>query len=109
MKRRHASHAGSWYSADKESLKAQLSQWLSRITPISGEWKGVIAPHAGYAYSGLQSRVGLFDMLGETAAHAYAHLQLENTTRIFILGPSHHLRFNGCAVTKCDGSISFHI
>ncbi|RYO90344.1 hypothetical protein DL764_008455 [Monosporascus ibericus] len=55
--------------------------------PISGA-KVVIAPHAGYSYS------------GPCAAWAYKCLDLSKAKRIFILGPSHTYYLSGCALTK---------
>jgi len=49
---------------------------------------GVIAPHAGYSYS------------GPTAAYAYRHIDPDRVKRVFILGPSHHYYLPGCAVTR---------
>jgi len=60
MARREASHAGSWYSDDGPTLSRQLDQWLDQV-PDTLEGVGtippagarlIIAPHAGYAYSG---------------------------------------------------------
>ncbi|RYP52325.1 hypothetical protein DL769_010699 [Monosporascus sp. CRB-8-3] len=55
--------------------------------PISGA-KVVIAPHAGYSYS------------GPCAAWAYKCLDLSKAKRIFVLGPSHTYYLSGCALTK---------
>ena len=35
------------------------------------------------------------------AAHAYSQIDPSNIQRVFILGPSHHYRLNGCAVSDC--------
>ncbi|KMQ44072.1 MEMO1 family [Trichophyton rubrum] len=57
--RRHT-HAGSWYSDHGPTLEAQLDQWLDLVPgkleglgklPVPGA-RVIIAPHAGYAYSG---------------------------------------------------------
>mmetsp|Transcript_33027 Transcript_33027/g.78242 ORF Transcript_33027/g.78242 Transcript_33027/m.78242 type:complete len:299 (+) Transcript_33027:216-1112(+) len=89
MSARAASHAGSWYSANKTELDRQLSKWLQDVTPSSHllPSRAVIAPHAGYSYS------------GPTAAHAYRHLDPTRINRIFILGPSHHYHLTGCAIS----------
>ncbi|NIM37114.1 MAG: AmmeMemoRadiSam system protein B, partial [Hydrotalea flava] len=54
--------------------------------------KAIIAPHAGYVYS------------GQTAARAYACLaQAANAIqRIILLGPSHRYPFRGIAVPQAD-------
>ena len=38
---------------------------------------------------------------GACAAHAYSQIDPTNIERVFILGPSHHYRLNGCAVSDC--------
>ena len=38
---------------------------------------------------------------GACAAHAYSQIDPTNVERVFILGPSHHYRLNGCAVSDC--------
>ncbi|RVD86281.1 uncharacterized protein DFL_004565 [Arthrobotrys flagrans] len=92
---RPASHAGSWYSDDKGALDRELSGYLSNVpsnidgvgeVPPQGA-RVIIAPHAGYSYS------------GPAAAWAYKSLNLTNIKRVFILGPSHHIYLDGCAVT----------
>ncbi|KAI1001323.1 hypothetical protein K3495_g6876 [Podosphaera aphanis] len=92
---RCASHAGSWYTQDPNLLSRQIDIWLSHVPttinnsslPISNA-RVIIAPHAGYAYS------------GPAAAYAYAALSITPATkRIFILGPSHTLYLTSCALT----------
>ncbi|KAJ8152537.1 hypothetical protein LV165_006976 [Aspergillus fumigatus] len=86
MQSREPSHAGSWYSDNRSTLTRQLDQWLAHVPneiegigslPVPGS-RVIIAPHAGYAYS------------GPCAAYAYRALDLSKAKRIFILGPSHH-------------------
>ncbi|KAL7620237.1 hypothetical protein AAE478_009230 [Parahypoxylon ruwenzoriense] len=92
---REASHAYSWYDGDPSSLSSQLDGFLNDVPgsindsslPIPGA-KVVIAPHAGYSYS------------GPCAAWAYKSLDLSKAKRIFVLGPSHTYYLRGCALTK---------
>ncbi|KAF9888319.1 hypothetical protein FE257_008752 [Aspergillus nanangensis] len=86
MQSRYASHAGSWYSDNQTTLTRQLDQWLAQVPdeiegvgtlPLPGA-RIIIAPHAGYAYS------------GPCAAYAYKALDLSKAKRIFVVGPSHH-------------------
>ncbi|PWN52338.1 UPF0103-domain-containing protein [Violaceomyces palustris] len=111
---RQASHAGSWYTDNGTKLDRSLSSWLERVDPskfplpdsvthheanssksrqvslpIRG-CKGVIGPHAGYSYS------------GAAAAWAYKCIDTTGIKRVFILGPSHHVYLDGCALSKCD-------
>ncbi|KAI9842667.1 MAG: hypothetical protein M1838_003018 [Thelocarpon superellum] len=95
MTAREASHAGSWYSASGSTLSAELDGWLQQVPgsvdglgrlPVSGA-RVIIAPHAGYAYS------------GPAAAWAYKSLDLSQAKRIFLLGPSHHVHLSGLALS----------
>lgn len=98
MSVRRATHAGSWYEDDTDTLDAQLDGWLRLVQdgalegfnpPITG-CKAVIAPHAGYSYS------------GPAAAWAYKSIDTTGIKRVFILGPSHHVYLDGCALSKCS-------
>ncbi|KAF9453773.1 UPF0103-domain-containing protein [Macrolepiota fuliginosa MF-IS2] len=92
-----AAHAGSWYTSNAPQLTQDLTGWLSLVQPrrdgeefpVSG-CKAIIAPHAGYAYS------------GENAAWAYKSIDPSTTRRVFILGPSHKWLLHACALTKCN-------
>ncbi|PFH57463.1 hypothetical protein XA68_15026 [Ophiocordyceps unilateralis] len=79
MGTRPAAKAGSWVPAaiNDSSL------------PVAGA-RMVIAPHAGYDYS------------GKCAAWAYSCLDLSEAKRVFLLGPSHTLALSGCAVSTFD-------
>ncbi|KAL2823702.1 UPF0103-domain-containing protein [Aspergillus cavernicola] len=99
MGSREASHSGSWYSDDRRSLTRQLDEWLAHV-PDSIEGLGslpvrgariIIAPHAGYRYS------------GACAAYAYKALDLSRAKRIFVLGPSHHHYFTSLALPRLTG------
>ncbi|KAI0198585.1 MEMO1 family [Astrocystis sublimbata] len=92
---RQAGKAGSWYEGDPDVLSDELDGFLADVPtsinnadlPISGA-KVIIAPHAGYSYS------------GPCAAWAYKCLDLSKAKRIFLLGPSHTYYLRGCALTK---------
>ncbi|KAF2743652.1 UPF0103-domain-containing protein [Sporormia fimetaria CBS 119925] len=113
MSVRRPTHAGSWYTSNKRQLDSQLSNWLGDVpdstTPIGtassqeGEVsiptpgaRAIIAPHAGYSYS------------GPAAAWAYKSVDWANAyvwqsnERIFLLGPSHHHYLKGAATTSFD-------
>jgi len=89
MSKRVASHAGSWYSDNRAELDRQLTKWLQAVSPSNELMpsRGLIAPHAGFSYS------------GPTAAHAFRHLDPSRVARIFVLGPSHHYYLTGGALT----------
>ncbi|KAI1262844.1 UPF0103-domain-containing protein [Xylariaceae sp. FL1019] len=92
---REASHADSWYEGNPRVLSKQLEDFMKSVDdsindsalPIPGA-KVIIAPHAGYTYS------------GPCAAWAYKCLDLSKAKRVFILGPSHTYYLRGCAITR---------
>lgn len=92
---REPSHAGSWYTADGTALADELGAYL-RAVPASASIgprrapRAVIAPHAGYSYS------------GPAAAWAYKAVDPRVVRRVFLLGPSHHVFLKRCALTTCD-------
>lgn len=103
MAERHATHAGSWYTNDPEQLDQQLQGWLDRVPgqvqdltdmdrsvlPVVEGARAIIGPHAGYSYS------------GSNAAYAYKSVSVDKIKRVFLLGPSHHVYLEGCALTQC--------
>jgi AmmeMemoRadiSam system protein B len=92
---REATHAGSWYTDNGSRLRAELEGYLSKVTPIPSlaftppvqDAKAIIAPHAGYSYS------------GPAAAWAYASIPTDKIKRVFLLGPSHHVYLSGIALS----------
>ncbi|KAF2150552.1 UPF0103-domain-containing protein [Myriangium duriaei CBS 260.36] len=112
MSIREASHAGSWYTSSGSTLSSQLDGWLNDVEvpikgigavstaapnqaqlPIPGA-RIIIAPHAGYSYS------------GPAAAWAYKSWDVSKayvsfTKRVFLLGPSHHFYLSNAALSQC--------
>nr|ODN91208.1 protein MEMO1 [Cryptococcus depauperatus CBS 7841] len=86
------------YSLVGSDLKKQLAQNLDAVKPISNldfhppvvDGKAIIAPHAGYSYS------------GPAAAWAYASVPTDRIKRVFLLGPSHHAYIPGVALSKFE-------
>src|SRR5690242_19022738 len=81
--------AGQFYPADPDELRDQAVGFLARVAPVqSPAPKAVIAPHAGYVYS------------GPIAASAYARLvpAAETIRRIVLLGPAHYVAIPGLAL-----------
>ena len=76
---REATHAGSWYTADGTALADELGAYL-RAVPASASIdasrapRAVIAPHAGYSYS------------GPAAAWAYKAVDPRVVRRVFCSG-----------------------
>lgn len=73
-------------------LRALLEQMLAKATapPIEGELMGLIAPHAGYAFS------------GQTAAYSYKQLDGRDFQRAVVIGPSHYADLGAQAVNRSD-------
>lgn len=96
MTTRRATHAGSWYSSESRPLGNELDGWMRDALSANGGRIGgppvraVIVPHAGYRYC------------GACAGHSYSQIDPNLVKRVFILGPSHHVRLSGCAVTGCS-------
>jgi AmmeMemoRadiSam system protein B len=88
MKARPAAVAGLFYPADRAALQSALDDLLAAAPAADGNVKAIIAPHAGYPYSGL------------TAAHAYRLLQAHRARirRVVLLGPAHRVYLQGMAV-----------
>ena len=87
--------AGMFYPADAAELeryvRAVLAQ-AARDVPELPEVEAVVAPHAGYVYS------------GPIAAHAFAALAERGPVRrILLLGPAHTVPFRGIAAPAWDG------
>lgn len=93
---RKAAVAGTFYPGDEARLRADVRARLTsaaRRTPAdTPEPKAVIAPHAGYVYS------------GDIAAAAYARIaRLRGTvTRVVLLGPCHRVAVRGLALPGVD-------
>lgn len=85
--------SGQFYDSDSARLAAQVDEFLkSGSRPASGETPLVlIAPHAGYPYS------------GRIAGKAYAAAAGADYETVIIIAPSHHVAFDGCSVETLDG------
>jgi hypothetical protein len=85
--------AGRFYPAEPEALRDELNRYLGAVKAAPGPLpKAVIAPHAGYIYS------------GPIAASAYARLGAGRAVfrRVILLGPSHYAEFHGLATSAAD-------
>ncbi|VDP03760.1 unnamed protein product [Soboliphyme baturini] len=87
---RPATHAGSWYSDDAQELESMLDKWLEDVKERYESTRAIISPHAGYVYC------------GSCAAYGFKQIDPTTTDRVFVLGPSHHVSFNGCALSSYD-------
>lgn len=81
--------AGLFYPADPAALRDEVEQLLTAAPAPAGiAPKALIAPHAGYVYS------------GGVAASAYKAIaaRRDEIRRVVLLGPSHRVYFQGAAV-----------
>ena len=90
LKVRKPVFAGSFYPADKASLGSMIDSHLKEVEQknkkISGQILGIIAPHAGYEYS------------GKVAAYAYSQIKDKGYQTVIIIGSSHRVPFRGIAI-----------
>lgn len=95
---RPAAVAGSFYPGDAAGLAAEVAAYLAEVgTRAAGHApKAIIAPHAGYMYS------------GPVAASAYARLAplRGRISRVVLAGPAHRVYVRGAAVPDADAFAS---
>ncbi|HVR29364.1 MAG TPA: AmmeMemoRadiSam system protein B [Thermoanaerobaculia bacterium] len=91
---RRAAVAGLFYPAPGRELRATVRGLLDGASPSGPPPKAVIAPHAGYPYS------------GPVAASAFrcAAARRAAIRRVVLVGPSHFVRFAGVA---SSGALAF--
>jgi len=83
--------AGMFYPADPDGLRRMVNEFLAAVPARDGTSpKAIIAPHAGYIYS------------GPIAASAYACVRPEAIRRVVLLGPSHRVSLNGAAASSAS-------
>ncbi len=84
-----AAVAGSFYPGDTERLRTEVDALLAGAPPGPPP-KALIAPHAGYVYS------------GPVAATVYARLAAARgqVRRVVLIGPSHHVALSGLATSS---------
>jgi len=84
--------AGSFYSDNPEDLRSIIHNFLDQVSQTGPAPKALIAPHAGYIYS------------GPVAASVYGRLRDDKNkiTRVVLLGPSHRVGFLGLAAPQTD-------
>lgn len=92
MKYRMAAVAGQFYPESAQQLRAEVNTFLTQPTECLAQTRAVIVPHAGYCYSG--------GVAG--AAYAYLKSMAGTIRRVILLGPSHHVALQGCAVSCYD-------
>lgn len=84
---------GPWYPADAAGLRRMLDGFFAPLPPPEKgvRVRGIVAPHAGYAYS------------GRCAARAYAALSPgQGIRRVILMGSSHRSGFYGACVADYE-------
>ncbi len=85
--------AGVFYPADRETLASDVARFIENApVPQTLEPKALIAPHAGYVYS------------GQVAANAYITWQSQKNKieRLVLIGPAHRIALKDIAVPSVD-------
>jgi AmmeMemoRadiSam system protein B len=87
---RPAAVAGLFYPGEPRELARMVDGLLDAAASATTDPKALIAPHAGYIYS------------GPVAATAYNQLSARraSTARVLLLGPSHRVAFRGLALSS---------
>lgn len=93
LKIRVAGVAGSFYPADPADLTSMMDGYLAKaaVPPIDGPIFAVVAPHAGFPYS------------GPVAAYSYGALKGHKFARVVVIAPSHFEAFGFTSVYSGDG------
>jgi len=80
--------AGSWYPGNPDVLRADIEKYFAVTSnlKLKGDIKALIAPHAGYIYS------------GQIAAYAYNLIRGKKYDTVIVIGPSHRVAFHGVSV-----------
>ncbi|HEX2047926.1 MAG TPA: AmmeMemoRadiSam system protein B [Acidimicrobiales bacterium] len=79
--------AGSFYPADPAELRSVVEAFVGEQGAAA---KAIIAPHAGYVFS------------GPVAGSAYARVARGRVSRVVLLGPAHRVPDAGIAVSSAD-------
>ncbi len=89
---RQAAVAGHFYPGEPQKLSHMVDELLDGAQAPTTNPRALIAPHAGYIYS------------GPVAATAYSQLDAQRATtrRVLLLGPSHRVAFAGLALSSAE-------
>jgi MEMO1 family protein len=78
--------AGLFYPRDPDRLRVAVTELFAGLPAGHSAPKALIAPHAGYVYS------------GRVAATAFAELGASVVERVVLIGPAHYVRLRGIAL-----------
>jgi MEMO1 family protein len=97
MNTRAPAVAGTFYPGEPGPLAAAVDGFLAAAhADPSAPPKAVIAPHAGYVYSG---------PIAGSAYQAFAS-RGDSVSRVIVVGPSHRVSFSGLAVSSAHGFVT---
>jgi AmmeMemoRadiSam system protein B len=82
--------SGMFYPDDPGVLREDIERYLENaaVSPVPGQIAGIIAPHAGYVYS------------GQVAAYGFKTIMDRVFDTVIVLAPSHRIYFEGVAVME---------
>jgi len=85
--------AGSWYPGAPSILRRDIENYFDLVPDLEleGEVVGLIAPHAGYIYS------------GQVAANVYKLIRGKKYDVVIVIGPSHRVAFHGVSFFSKGG------
>ena len=85
--------AGTWYEGDPKALAREVDGYIesAHLPPLEGEVLGVIAPHAGYYYS------------GPVAGYAFAAVRGASPDLVAVLSPYHQYHHAPLLTAEHDG------
>lgn len=86
-------HAGTWYEAEPV-LSCGLEQWLAAARGERKHVRAIISPHAGLRYC------------GHVMAYAYKQIDPQQVSRVFVIGPSHHMFTRQCLLSAANAYTS---
>ncbi len=93
---RQAAVAGAFYPSDPKELAAMVDGFVARanVPEHKGEVVALVAPHAGYPFS------------GAVAGHSYAMIKGRPTHRVVVIAPSHFEAFSFTSVYGGDAYVT---
>ena len=88
--------AGMFYPSEPGALRDEVDRLLGQVQQVGGGDvpRALIAPHAGYAYSGPVAATAFRRIAGAGGRFA----------RVVVIGPSHFVTFGGIAVPRGAGA-----
>src|SRR5437867_661363 len=94
---RQPAFAGMFYPEEENRLRSLVTGFVNNAGhPVPELPKAIIAPHAGYIYS------------GPVAGSSFARLRHKRNgiRRVVLLGPSHRVAFDGIALSAAAGFVT---